>query len=246
MNTQEIFAALAAPFPEKDLEWRIQSSGLTKKGEPWARCVCYITARAVMDRLDQVVGPENWQDCYRRDGEATIGRLGIRVNGEWIWKEDGSDDTDIEKVKGSLSGALKRVAVKFGVGRYLYLLESDWADFKIADGHKGALELKIKGDDGKFQFHKWLPPKLPAWAIPSSDKEQRKVDAAARGAAATAAAEKAPRDKKALEIEIAALCKRQGIKPAELNTISAGRYDRGPADLDVEQLEDLLNHLEGG
>lgn len=45
---------------------------------------------------------------------------------DWITKVDVSDNSDIEPVKGGASGALRRAAVKFGVGRYLYDLKDIW------------------------------------------------------------------------------------------------------------------------
>ena len=53
---------LGDPFPASDIEWRIQSSGMS--GGPWARVLAYVTARAIMNRLDEVVGPENWKASY--------------------------------------------------------------------------------------------------------------------------------------------------------------------------------------
>ena len=47
---------LRIPFPEEDIEWRIQQSGLSN-GMPWALVLAYVTNRAIMDRLDDVVGP---------------------------------------------------------------------------------------------------------------------------------------------------------------------------------------------
>ena len=41
-------------------------------------------------------------------------------DGEWITKSDGADDSNIEGAKGGISDALKRAAVLFGIGRYLY------------------------------------------------------------------------------------------------------------------------------
>jgi hypothetical protein len=75
-----------------------------------------------MKRLDDVVGMENWQCHYEDLGGRVICRLSIRVDGEWITKCDGAGDTKIEGEKGGISDALKRAAVLFGVGRYLYYL----------------------------------------------------------------------------------------------------------------------------
>ena len=41
-------------------------------------------------------------------------------NVSWVTKTDGADDTTIEGAKGGISDALKRAAVQFGIGRYLY------------------------------------------------------------------------------------------------------------------------------
>ena len=54
---------LAEPFPAEDIEWRIQSSGMSG-GKPWARVLAYVTARAIMARLDEVCGPEGWRPRY--------------------------------------------------------------------------------------------------------------------------------------------------------------------------------------
>ncbi len=42
------------------------------------------------------------------------------VSGEWVEKQDGSGPTDMEPFKGGISGALKRAAVAWGIGRELY------------------------------------------------------------------------------------------------------------------------------
>lgn len=157
---------LSAPFPAEDVEWRLQQSG-EKNGRPWAKCLAYITNRAIMQRLDDVCGPENWRNEYK---EGPSGGLlcGISVyvtreNGtsEWVTKWDGAENTDIEAVKGGLSGAMKRAAVQFGIGRYLYNLEEGWA--KVHDGGRFSAKAKTGG------YFKWDPPQLPAWALPDAN-----------------------------------------------------------------------------
>lgn len=122
---QELFDALCQPFPASHVEWRVGSTNAEKtKGLP----LCYIDARAVMDRLDSICGPENWQCNYTQTGNGSIVcNLGIRVpGGDWIWKADGAGATDFEGEKGMLSDALKRAAVRWGIGRYLYELKAKW------------------------------------------------------------------------------------------------------------------------
>jgi hypothetical protein len=101
-----------------------------------------------MKRLDEVIGMENWKDCY---AETASGRLictlKVRIDGEWIGKTDGAGDTNVEGEKGAISDAFKRAAVKWGIGRYLYYLPAKWVEI---DQYR-----KIKN-----------PPQLPKWALP--------------------------------------------------------------------------------
>lgn len=146
---------LQAPFDECDIEWRIAQSG-AKNGKPWAKCLAYIDARAVQDRLDDVLGPDSWRDEYTHVTGGVMCKLSLRINNEWITKENGSDETDIEAFKGGISKALVRAASTWGVGRYLYRLTDNWAN--VHD--KGERSGKIDG-----AFRNWDPPKLPDWAL---------------------------------------------------------------------------------
>jgi len=119
---------LRDPFTDADVDWRLQSSGFTND-RPWAIAVPYVTGRAIQDRLDEVCGPENWQNEYREwHGQSQLCGISIRIGGEWITKWDGADDTQIESTKGGLSGALKRAAVHWGIGRHLYNLDIDFVE----------------------------------------------------------------------------------------------------------------------
>ena len=97
-----------------------------------------------MDRLDEVLGPENWRDEYQPGpmGGLICG-ISLRVNGDWITKWDGAENTQFEEVKGGLSAAFKRAAVKWGIGRYLYKLPNVWVPCQ-ANGR--AVTLKSKSD----------------------------------------------------------------------------------------------------
>ena len=119
MNEVEI--ALKRPFAINKLRWR--KGGGSKE-------LVYITARDVMDRLDEVCGVDGWQTNFDYIGDRMICKLSIRFYHKteevskwavsWITKSDGADDSNIEGAKGGISDALKRAAVQFGIGRYLY------------------------------------------------------------------------------------------------------------------------------
>lgn len=118
-------ADLSTEFPRDAIHWRAQT--LTRNGDK-ALALAYLDARDVMDRLDEVCGPNNWQDEYTETPKGRIiCRIGIKVGDEWVWKSDGAGETAVEGEKGGISDALKRAAVKWGVGRYLYRLDAVWA-----------------------------------------------------------------------------------------------------------------------
>lgn len=162
----KILNKLRIPFPEEDIEWRIQQSGLSN-GMPWALVLAYVTNRAIMDRLDDVVGPENWtNDFSQSPNGGVLCTLGIKVGDNWIHKTDGADNTDIERVKGGLSNAMKRAGVQWGIGRYLYKLPTTFAKFESGGRHK------VRMKDGSM--HKWSPPKLEETFLPPKTEKTKK------------------------------------------------------------------------
>lgn len=127
--------ALSAEFPRHEVDWRAQSVTQKDPKNPKAMALAYIDARAVMDRLDAVCGPGGWQCSYTETPQGRVlCTLSILVNGEWVSKSDGSGATDIEGEKGGISGALKRAAVAWGVGRYLYDMETPWVPCELYNG----------------------------------------------------------------------------------------------------------------
>lgn len=142
------YVELAAPFPLADVHFR---PGATNREKTQALALAYLDARAIMDRLDEVVGPENWKDEYTSwEGKGMLCRLSLRIDGEWVGKEDAAEATDIEPVKGAVSDALKRAAVKWGIGRYLYNLDNAWV--KCEERGRSVILLE--------------KPRLPTWALP--------------------------------------------------------------------------------
>lgn len=122
------FNKLKEPFPSHEVKWRVAQCGISAKGTPWAQILAYIDARAVMDRLDFVVGEDCWQNKYESiNGHKCCG-IGIKIGSEWVWKFDGSGDTQIEAEKGGFSDSFKRAAVHWGIARYLYKLPAMWAE----------------------------------------------------------------------------------------------------------------------
>jgi hypothetical protein len=144
--------ALSAPFAASEVKFKPQ----VVKGNR-ALALAYVDVRAIMDRLDDVLGVENWQDHYQLlPDNSVMCRLRLRLSDRWITKCDVGSPSEQpdggDRLKAAFSDALKRTAVKFGIGRYLYRLPQQWADY----------------DPEKKQFVS--PPRLPDWAtvVPAS------------------------------------------------------------------------------
>ena len=151
---------LAAPFAAQDVEWK---PGATTRDKSKGLAMCYISSRAVQNRLDEVCGPADWRNEFQPGPEGGV-LCGISVyveradgTAEWVTKWDGSESTDIEAVKGGLSGSMKRAAVQWGIGRYLYDLPAQW----------------VRLDDrGRFAE----TPRIPREHLPQSSPRREETD----------------------------------------------------------------------
>jgi hypothetical protein len=162
-----IFKELSKPFPAEDIEWRVQRAG-EKNGKTWAMVLAYVDSRAIRRRLNCVCGPENWQNKFESVGNGVCCYIGIRYDGEWIWKGDGAGETQVEAVKGSFSDALKRAGYAWGIGEYLYDLEVTWANINP----NGRLQGQYKSGN-QTKYFKYDPPQLPDWAVDDGKPPQK-------------------------------------------------------------------------
>ena len=115
--SNEISKALCAPFEEKDLKHRPGRAGMT---------FTYADARAVAQRLDDVLGIEGWQfEVKVADGARNVvhGSLAVVIGGKTTIRQDfgyPNSAQDDEPLKSAASDALRRCAAQLGVGRSLY------------------------------------------------------------------------------------------------------------------------------
>lgn len=147
---KETLAKLAAPFDPRDVAWKPQAV----KGNR-ALAVAYIDARTVAERLDRVVAG-GWEfDWEEANGGCAKGKLTIRGTTRCDVGEQG-DGPQGKTLKAAVSDCLKRSAVQFGVGRYLYRLPAQWVDYDT-------------------QYKRFVrKPELPDWAKPGMEKEEVK------------------------------------------------------------------------
>ena len=163
--TKEILELLAAPFDPSAISWK--PTALTKD-KTRGLAVAFIDARDVMRRLDEVV-PADWSfrwepipwdkvippDKEGKTQERVLPAMGVKgsltICG--VTREDvgeGGDSEEGSTLKAFVSDALKRCAVHFQIGRYLYSLPKQWIDYDY-QGRKFKVE-----------------PSLPAWALPKA------------------------------------------------------------------------------
>jgi len=161
MSTRDLQGALSAPFPRKDVEFRI---GRISPKNRKASVLAYITARAIMERLDAVFGIDGWKDEYEVLASGVKCRLSVKAGNEWVTKEDVAPFTNIEALKGAFSDSLKRAGVKFGIGRYLYDLPEYWVQITEERPRDCQLPVHYHGSDGLSGY--WEEPQLPDWALP--------------------------------------------------------------------------------
>ena len=121
----KLVPALQAPFTNP--KWRFHSPCADGK-----TCIVvpYIDSRMVQQRLDDVLGPAEWQNTIEE--ESGVSSLSINIDGEWVSKsaiemsyrvgKNGQKEDKIEKEKALDSDALKRAAVLWGIGRMLYTI----------------------------------------------------------------------------------------------------------------------------
>ena len=154
----EIGERLRAPFPAKDIQWRL---GATSEAQSKGLALAYLDARAIQRRLDAVFGWDGWATKYDTlgNGSGVVCNLCVRLpDDSWIEKADGADPTQVEATKGGISDAFKRVAASgFGIGRYLYDLDQQW--------------VPVEKHGRTWVIPRNVTPSLPAWALPDGETQ---------------------------------------------------------------------------
>jgi hypothetical protein len=158
--------ALSKPLTAKQIDFRVQS--INRGG--YATILAYKDARADMQRLDEVVGPLNWQRRHTRENHNCVVSIRDPSTGEWVSKEDTGKESNTESEKGLASDSFKRACFNWGIGRELYdypdiqvkLADNEWEmrTFQGKERPSATWELKIRewewysefDDDGQLSF----------------------------------------------------------------------------------------------
>jgi len=123
---RDISKRLQEPFYPEAVEFRVQGKVNEQTGR--AAAVAYVDARAVQDRLDNVVGAGQWSFDWTplviENGEVMIAKGTLTIYG--VSKSDAGTASNFEQSLGAVSHCFKRAAVHWGIGRYLYGLPMNW------------------------------------------------------------------------------------------------------------------------
>lgn len=159
--TDDIKEQLREPFHPSAITWRIQTYRSDGEG---VLLVPYLEKRAIIDRLDDVFGPDGWEDELRLintertvteneddDKKQTVHRnellsgyihsLTVHFGDEGktrsgsVTKQETAGLTDGSAIKGGATQSLRRVATKFGIGNYIGEVGEQWADLKDSGEH---------------------------------------------------------------------------------------------------------------
>jgi hypothetical protein len=150
MKLSDVQRRLQAPFSAHLVGWR---AAAFTKDRSRALLLAYIDARAVQDRLDAIC-PDAWSFELTVVEGAAVPTVKGRLSILGVVREDIGEaaEGELGTLKAAASDALKRCAVQFGIGRYLYDLPKVWADW----------------NDQKREPK--VVPQLPEWARPDFER----------------------------------------------------------------------------
>ncbi|MFC4453383.1 Rad52/Rad22 family DNA repair protein [Deinococcus sonorensis] len=150
MKLSDVQRRLHAPFPSHLVNWKPQ---VISKDRSRALLLAYVDARAVQDRLDAIC-PDGWSFEIEVIAGTQTPTVKGRLTVLGVTREDIGEagEGEFGTLKAASSDALKRCAVQFGIGRYLYDLPKVWVDWN--DQKREAV----------------AQPELPEWARPDFER----------------------------------------------------------------------------
>lgn len=153
-------------FKYSEISWKVLASG-SKDGRYWARVTAYVTPSAIQNRLDELFEFDGWQTKYIMQEKVVNCRLSIWSDKrkEWITKENTCDIDSKEPTgnvpynpyKTACSGAFKRAALEFGIGRYLKAVQIFTTCCEQPPKEERALYLQCKDKSSGKIFYAAIP-----------------------------------------------------------------------------------------
>jgi hypothetical protein len=223
---------LRAPFAKDALGVKVQS---LSKDRTRAMLVLYLQHTDVQDRLEQV--DPGWSTSVmdqERLGDTVYVRMKMTLKG--VSRENVGEGGD---PKSAHSDALKRCAMLFGVGRYLYDSPTVWVDYNESRDRFRAWTVQDYDRAAGIREDAPAPAEAATAAAPAP--------AAARPGLKVTAAKPAKRTREQLNRTLMSLYRPYLAKFPETRFVELlqERYQVGETRLmTAEQLEDLVTHLE--
>lgn len=224
---EELRIALSAPFSSADIDWRVSA---TTQDKSRGLAVPYVTNRAIQNRLDDTVGVDGWHNDFVpwKNDRAQLCGISIYFPGSqaWLTKWDGADDSDIESVKGGLSDSMKRAAVEWGIGRYLYGMTQVWVaieprgkGFVIRDSERPSLDAA---------HDRWVQTIQQRRSAPQSQTQRPQV---AQNGVAGQGNSQPPQSQSTQRQATPAIPSQQGVAPQQTQTRVQPPRNQGAADV---------------
>jgi hypothetical protein len=249
--TAQDLKALRAYFPKDRLGVKVQSYN---KERTRAMLVLYLQHTDVQDRLEEV--DPNWTCAViseERAGDTVYVRLRLTLKG--VSRENVGEGGD---PKAALSDALKRAAMLFGVGRYLYDSETVWAEYNdqrdrfrswtVDDYDEAAKRIRRPASQGGQVRAPVAPEPEPAAAPePASATAAPAKPAAGLTRGKAGGAKTAPRPREELNRVLMNLYRPYltQFPETQFAQLLQTRYQVAETRLmTVEQLEDLVKYME--
>ena len=126
MTLRDTMVRFKPPFPVSVMEWKVQAMNSAKDK---ALAAPYADTRAYEDRLNEVV-PEDWTDRaeFLQAGDRLICTVHLTILGVTRAGDGESPLSDKNAATIAYSQAFKRACSRFGLGRYLYDLDTGWQE----------------------------------------------------------------------------------------------------------------------
>lgn len=164
-SLREAIPHLRRPFTPASVRWKIQVQ-YPKSNPTKGLIVAYLDARLVAERLNLVCA-NLWQDSYRPFGERVdSGHVICDLTIDGVTRSDVGRGQGSDSAKGAYSDALKRAAVKFGVGVSLYAMKAAELSTTASNG-KPTLRVAGSGEKKRLEItpaaDEWLRSVYGKW-----------------------------------------------------------------------------------
>ena len=152
----DIIKKLSAPLEPKDVYLFPKKIGKTAQGKYYGLFIVYKTSRSVIERLNDVLGVD-WWDEYEHDHHGSLCcKLTIKTESGTTTRIGVGTPKTLEKDKAEYSDALKVASVKFGIGLELYKMPTLFIkleDYEVMpDGKLNTFEVDLKKWEVKYKY----------------------------------------------------------------------------------------------